>query len=112
MQPGSTNSMMKSPQARRSDDPVVTGGPVLDCSPHGRVAKSRVHALAVVILDVLEKEPPKVLLVDRDDVVDEFAPDRPDSAFRRPVLPRRAECRQTGDEVGCVGDEDSDPEAF
>jgi hypothetical protein len=47
-----------------------------------------VHALAVVVLDVLEKEPSKVLLVEWDDVDEQLATNGPNPPFREAVLPR------------------------
>jgi hypothetical protein len=48
-----------------------------------------VHALVVGVLDVLEEEPSKGLLLDRDDVVDRLATNGPSRAFREAVLPER-----------------------
>jgi hypothetical protein len=49
-----------------------------------------VHALAVLVLDVLEEEASKVLLVDWDDVVEQLATNGSNPAFREAVLPRGA----------------------
>ena len=64
---------MKSPQALQSDDLGAGGRSFLRRSADGRVAESSVHALAVVVLDVLEEKQSKVLVVGRDDVVQSLA---------------------------------------
>jgi hypothetical protein len=78
---------MKPSEARESDDLGMRGWSFLHRSPCGRVAESSVYSLAVVILDVLEEEPSKVLLVDGDDVVEQLATNGPNPPFRQAVLP-------------------------
>ena len=60
---------------------------MLERSPDGRVAKSSVHALAVVVVDVLEEEPSEVLLVDHNHVIEQLAPNGSNPTFRGAVLP-------------------------
>jgi hypothetical protein len=82
--------VIKSSQARQPDDLGVRGWLFFDGSPGGRVAESSVDALAVVVLDVLEEEASKVLLGDRDGVVEELATHGSNPALGEAVLPQGA----------------------
>jgi hypothetical protein len=47
------------------------------------------RALGVVVADLLVENPPSVRLTEHDHMVEAFAPDRPDDAFRVRVLERQ-----------------------
>jgi hypothetical protein len=80
-------SVMRSSHARQSHDSGAGGRSFLRRWANGRVTESRLHPLAVVVRDVLEKDTPQMLLVHRDDMVKQFATHRPNPACRKSLLP-------------------------
>jgi hypothetical protein len=64
----------------------------LDRACAGRVLPERnMHWHFVIIDGIFRKDSPKMLRVERDQMISALAPDRPDQAFSISVLPRRAE---------------------
>ena len=48
-----------------------------------------VDPVVVIVAHVIPDQPPKTLLVQRDDMVEDLAATTADPAFRNPILPRR-----------------------
>jgi hypothetical protein len=81
-------SMVKSSQSRSPYDPGVGFRRNLRRSPNRRVAKDRMNAFVVVVVDVFVEESLQMPLVDDNHVIEKVALDGARPAFCETILPR------------------------
>ena len=86
--------MMETSQARRGDHGRVRCRPFLDrASVRGVFLQGVVNTVLVVVVHVIADQPPEMLLVQCDDMVQHLAPGTSDPPFRYSILPGRLDAR-------------------
>ena len=89
--------MMESAETRAAHHRRPRRRPVLDRSPIRRIHFQRVvNAVIVMVVDVIADRSPEMLLVQRDDVVEDFAATTANPAFRQTILPWRLDACSLG----------------
>jgi hypothetical protein len=104
-------AMMKPTDLRERDNPTLVGR-LYEARFRAILFEREVGPGLMIILEVGQQEPPEVLFVQDDDVIEAFASNRADDPFGIGVLPRRARsaqnlddlhCLQSGPEYGAIG---------
>src|SRR5437762_7897274 len=86
--------MMQTAESRFRDHFRTRGRPTFNPSPLGCVFSKRVvNPIFVMVRHVIPNQPSQMLLVQRDDMIEQLAPAASHPAFRDPVLPGRLNTR-------------------
>ena len=86
--------MVQATEARTGNHDRVRCRPVIDWASVRRIfLQGVVNAIVVMVVHVIADHSAEMVFVQRDDMVQDLAPNTPDPSFRDPVLPGRLDAR-------------------
>ena len=89
-------AMVQATHARHPDDFRIRLRLSLNRATVRRILNHSVNALGVVVADIVAKQPPQVVLIEHDHMIEDLAPARSYPALCCSVLPRTPERRSLG----------------